>query len=258
MNFVFSISKGGTAKTTSAIMMAEYLTRVRSEKTLIIDLDPQSSISSFYLDIDSFMKKNLLSFLAEKETFAKSIFSINKNLDILPSSLRLSKFESLFADKSGVEVFIRSKLEKYMDKYKHIVIDTHSNIDKVVINALLMADYVIAPAERVSRMSFEGIDILVSEIKALESNLLFKNLMNIKEIFILPTMIKSNIFTGTQKKQKVKISDMSDNFPDCFVLPEVKYYDKITDMQDKKQFLEDGFYDNYKTVYNELFKRIEK
>ncbi len=246
MVFTIAIVKGGTGKTTTTVNLAEYIARVRKEKVLIIDMDPQANASTFYLDVDMVEKNNLLTFLLDKQP-KKAIHKVSENIDIIPGTLNLFNFDKIFNNIKGLEILVKTKLLKIIDKYDHVIIDTNSSLGTLITNALMMADVVISPVNKASRMGFEGLDLLAGEIEELKSNLLLKDFVNIKDFYIIPTMIGKFSFSERQKIGKIK-----ELFPDMSVLSHVEYSGDISSNQDEKVFKTDKMFKNYTKAFGEI------
>lgn len=76
-----------------------YLLAEQGKKVLLVDADPQSSLTTiFNLHDDTY---NIYSVLLEKKPLSKAIKQVEDNLDLLVDSIQLANFESNVADKRG-------------------------------------------------------------------------------------------------------------------------------------------------------------
>lgn len=159
--------KGGVGKTTISFNLAEELVEM-GKKVLIIDLDPQSSLTQFILGEDKaisiFYDGSITIFdLFEYEKDfdeSKLIYKTNKeNLKIIPSSLRLSKALAYPHDKIilGFNKYI-NKIKASID-YDYVIVDCPP-FESVFNRATYhVSDFIINPVT-ISKFSILGIYLL--------------------------------------------------------------------------------------------------
>lgn len=145
--------KGGVGKTTAAINIATCLART-GYKTLLIDMDPQSSASEVFLDLDQ-SHKTLYHVLYEDLPISEAIQPISKNLDLAPSSIDLSMLENRLRERVDGYHALQMALEDH--PYECIVIDTPPSIGVLTSNALIAASHLVIPVQ-VSYFALKGIE----------------------------------------------------------------------------------------------------
>src|SRR5438093_3202143 len=87
----FSIFKGGTGKTTSAVSTAAALVK-KGKKVLLVDLDQQASATR-YLDLDPEQSPNLYEVFTGTKPTQLAIKKTSFNIDVLPSHVLLAAIE---------------------------------------------------------------------------------------------------------------------------------------------------------------------
>lgn len=132
--------KGGVGKSTSAHALATGL-RQRGYKTLVIDADPQSTLSFTYGVVPS--DKGLHSVMRGDTLIFDAITHTNQG-DILSSNLDLCSADMEFT-RQGREFILREALEQIKDKYDHVVIDSPPSLGILNINALTASTDVVIP-----------------------------------------------------------------------------------------------------------------
>lgn len=135
--------KGGTGKTTTAIHLAAAL-GLLGNKTLVIDLDPQSYLTDML---------NLKQTIPDEDT-SMALFGLKSNLDqmntlkttnfeVIPSSRGLSKVQKNLTKPTDV-LWLKEVLRE-PSSYDWILIDTAAAITPLTLNALVASDMVIIP-----------------------------------------------------------------------------------------------------------------
>jgi chromosome partitioning protein len=194
--------KGGVAKTTSAVTLAQGLS-MRGHKVLLIDLDPQGSATTlfgFLPDTDVEVDHTAASLFAGEEDDMQ--YAIRKtywpNIDLVCAAPLLFGSEFVLparqAKDPGFEFWrvLDYGLDTAREIYDVIVIDTPPSLSYLTINALMAADGVIMPLPpslldfassaqfwdlfsdlcnqllrgRGKSKSFEFIDVLLSRVEA--------------------------------------------------------------------------------------------
>ena len=152
---MFSIQKGGVAKTTTTAIMAHMMAS-DGNKVLLIDFDPQANLSEMMLDVESneFVGKSVLEAIYEND-IVPYIYPVSNQVHIVPSTNFLSAFEKLvymsktydnqkITIKDNPYFLLDNILEQVRNEYDYILIDTPPSLGSHMLNALCASDYVIA------------------------------------------------------------------------------------------------------------------
>lgn len=163
--------KGGVAKTTTTVGLAEVLSKSYNKKVLVIDLDPQTNatimligevkwkeLNDKKLTIATLFKEALDDKTINKFNITKSIQKNVSNVkevtkvDLLPSSLDLIEFQDMlcnvpngkFSSNSSTDI-LSKEISKVIDLYDYILIDCPPNLGIITLNGLRIADKYIIP-----------------------------------------------------------------------------------------------------------------
>lgn len=194
--------KGGVAKTTSAVTLAQGLS-MRGHKVLLLDLDPQGSATTLFgvlpdAEVEADHTAMLL-FAGEEDTLQYAIRPTYwPNIDLVCAAPLLYGAEFILPARQskdpGFEFWrvLDRGLDVIRERYDVIVIDTPPSLSYVTINALMAADGVLMPLppsaldfassaqfwdlfsdlcnqlirSRGKNKSFEFIDVLLSRVEA--------------------------------------------------------------------------------------------
>lgn len=146
IKIAITYEKGGVAKTTTAVNVSAMLGE-KGYKTLLIDLDPQSYATSYYAMYDD--SKPSVYELMQGAVNAPQVIRPTgfANLDILPSTYSFRNMETALMMKTRRQEYtLNNALQEVESNYDFIIIDCPPSGDRVKINALAFADYVILPA----------------------------------------------------------------------------------------------------------------
>ena len=163
--------KGGVAKTTITANTATILAE-KGIKTLLVDLDPQSNLTSYFVDKDAEVKDtSTIRVLFERE-IAKSPDIIHHtrmaNLNIIPSSATLAAISWSTGTLIDAQRRISTFLSSIKDNYDLILIDTQPDLSTYTLNALVASDYFLVPLQP-ERMSVNGFSLLSNTISVVHS-----------------------------------------------------------------------------------------
>lgn len=180
----FSIFKGGTGKTTSAVHTATALAD-KGKKTLLIDLDQQASTTRYMnLDPDA-ITPNLYHVFTSNVSPATAIHKTDYGVDVLSSSVLMAAIEE--AMEEGDEEELIKHTIPLKQNYDFILIDTPPGKAMLAFNGLLAADLILVPAAS-ERMAVDGITDLINHVQ----NIMWdKHRLDRQEIRILFTMYKA-------------------------------------------------------------------
>ena len=180
----FSIFKGGTGKTTSAVNTAASLAK-RGRKVLLVDLDQQAS-STRYLGLDPEQSPSLYDVFMETKPAALVVRPTKFNIDVLPSHGLLAAIEQ--ALEPGDELKVANFLEALKPEYDFILIDNPPGKGMLAFNGLAAADLVVIPASA-ERMAVDGVADLINHVQKIMWG---KFALTHQELRILFTMYRAS------------------------------------------------------------------
>ncbi|MDE5721993.1 MAG: ParA family protein [Clostridia bacterium] len=167
--------KGGVAKTTTSIALADYFAR-HGKKTLLIDFDPQGSLTTSFGLADDADNPKALKFLALARGGSEAMpHKLAKNLYVITSDIGLEKANASLITKIGKERYLRRAVDELnkKEKFDYVILDSNPSFSQLTINVLYASDKVLVPFKPEFN-SYKGIMQLfenIEELKALQPNL---------------------------------------------------------------------------------------
>jgi len=137
-------NKGGVGKTTAAVNLS-YLAVQTGAKTLICDLDPQSS-TTYYLRVKPKIKPGAKGFIKGGKQVDKSIKGTDyENLDLLPADFSHRNLDVTFDKLRRPKQRLSKILDPLKDEYDIIILDCPSTINILADNIFNAVDYTLVP-----------------------------------------------------------------------------------------------------------------
>ena len=180
--------KGGVGKTTTVITLGGLLSSW-GHRTLLIDLDPHGSLSSYFKqnpDEAEASVYNLFHNASRKQKnydprpyIIKTEFA---DLSIMPASTATATLDRQVAALGGMGLVIATALAEVSDEYDYVIIDSPPMLGVLMINALAACEFLLVPVIT-EFLALQGLDRMVRTIK-----MVFKSRKQPPEFKIIPTM----------------------------------------------------------------------
>lgn len=199
--FAFTNNKGGTGKSTLCSNTA-YCTAQTGARVLVIDMTSQTTSSTLFLgrsDLDE--SDTVLAFLKKKpdKHIEETIFESPKGLDIVPSHVSMAEaVTQLSGIQMGKEGVLKREIERILNLYDYIFIDSPGDLNELTANALVPADKVFIPT-RLNRTDFQCTETTIRFIREAEDYIGVRQVrvvINMLDDRYLPGGIWTNSHTG--------------------------------------------------------------
>lgn len=188
IRLVISNQRGGVSKTTTTTTLAREFAD-RNKKVLVIDTDPQGSISS----VLSLKPENgLYNFVIEKLRFDDCIVKAREKIDVLCSSRETTKVETILMGNVAREHAFTQLFSLVEKDYDVVLIDVSPSITLLQTCAMVYAERVLIPIG-MDTLSFQGAMASIEASRSL--NQLLR--ASIKTIGLLPVMVDRRLAMTT-------------------------------------------------------------
>jgi len=179
MIFAVTNQKGGVGKTTTVLNLGVFLA-VKGKRVLLIDIDPQSNLTSglgllhepnAIEDLNNKDYKTIYDLLVNKAS-AKDVIKTTRieNLSIIPSGIELAGAEVELVGALSRENILKKALDPVKDDYDYVLIDCPPSLGLLTINSLVAADKVLIPVQS-EYFALEGLGQLVNTITLIKGSL---------------------------------------------------------------------------------------
>lgn len=151
---------GGVGKTTITLNLGYQLSR-RGHKVLLIDIDPQASLTLFMgIDPDS-LDKTVFDAIVNEEPL--SIQTNIHGMDLAPTNINLSAAEIQLVNMDFREVRLSDAIAPLKNNYDFILIDCPPSLGLLSYISLVAATHVLVPIETHYK-AFEGTNLLLQTV----------------------------------------------------------------------------------------------
>jgi len=195
--------KGGTAKTTTARTLGDYMA-MQGYKTLLIDLDPQAALTmacGFREGVSPSLVDVLGGGQPGQLAIMQVIRKVKYNLDLAPANLNLSGSELGITSRMGREYILKRALEGL--GYDLAIIDNPPSVSLLTINGLAASEGVLIPTQ-LTPLDVNGVMQFIKLIDGIRAGLGIK----LEIIGILPTFYDGRLKLHRQALAALKMAKL--------------------------------------------------
>jgi len=155
---------GGTGKTTLAMNLGYSLAQ-QGHRVLLVDMDPQSSLTVFMGMQPHELEDTIAKSILEREPL--SILRGIHQMDLVPSNLTLSAADVKLATAIAKETRLKKALAPVEASYDFVLIDCPPTLGVLSILSLVASTHILIPMQTQYK-SFVGLDLLLGTISELQ------------------------------------------------------------------------------------------
>ena len=188
--------KGGVGKTTTAVSLAGHLVS-QGSRVLIVDMDPQGSMTSYFgFDPDD-MPKSIYSLFQLNEfnyqnVSAALVDTKIEQLKLLPASTALATLDRQLGTKEGKGLVLKKSLIALEDHFDYVLIDCLPMLGILMVNALAACDSLLLPVQT-EFLALKGLERMMNTL-----DMITKSRKSPLRSVIVPTMFDRRTKASTQ------------------------------------------------------------
>lgn len=238
---------GGVGKSTIAMNLGYHLVQ-RDLKVLLVDLDPQSSLTTFMGIDPTELETTLADVLIEEEPLP--ICSDLHGMDLVPTNIFLSGAEIQLVNLDFREVRLKEGLALVQGRYDVILIDCPPSLGLLSYSGLVAASHVLIPIETHFK-AFMGTSLLLQTIGKVKK----RGNPNLEIIGFLPSR-----FAKSNSQDQRCLQAIQDQYGDvAAVFPPVPRLTALADASEEQMPL--ALYDKKSkalTIFDQLADTIQQ
>ncbi len=142
--------KGGVGKTTTAVTLAGMLAQ-QGERTLLVDLDPQGSLTSYFSYNPDDIEDSVYNLFTSGPSTSNVISALHPtlcdNLWLLPASVVLATLDKELGTHAGMGLVLKKALARLENRFDFILLDCTPVLGILMINALAACQKLLIPVQ---------------------------------------------------------------------------------------------------------------
>jgi chromosome partitioning protein len=172
---------GGVAKTTLAMNLGYQLSQ-REHRVLLVDIDPQASLTTF-MGLEPYELEETIADSLLKDARLPIHHGLHQ-MDLIPANITLSGAEFQLASAIAREWKLKRVLSSAIDNYQFILIDCPPTLGILSILSLVAATHVLIPLQTHYK-AYKGADLLLDTVRQIKEQVN----PELKIAGIIPTML---------------------------------------------------------------------
>lgn len=152
---------GGVGKTSLTMNLGYQLGQRKKQKVLLIDMDPQSSLTIFMGVDPTGLEATVKDSILDKKPLP--VRSGIHAMDLVPANILLSAAEMQLSSVLRRELRLKQAIDKIADQYNFILIDSPPSLGMLSTLSLVAANYVLVPSQTQFK-SIQGTNLVLQTI----------------------------------------------------------------------------------------------
>lgn len=200
--WVVANQKGGVGKTTTAISLGGLLAD-KGLRTLLIDLDPQGSMTSYFGHDPDALDGGVYRWFMDaagsgSERSEEIIPTRFDSLSLLLASTALATLDRRLGARDGMGLVLLRRLRELTNRFDYVIIDSPPVLGILMINALAAAEQLIVPVQT-EFLALKGLERLMRTLEMIQ-----RTRKDPLETLIVPTMFDQRTRASNEVLQQLR------------------------------------------------------
>ena len=217
--------KGGVGKTTTVVNLAGPLAEA-GRKTLVIDLDPHGSLTSYFGYNPDSIKQSVYGLFGSDNNNCEDLLVDTgvENLFLLPASSAMATLDRQLGVQAGKGLVLAHVLEKLSNDFAYVLIDCPPVLGILMVNALAACQKLLIPVQT-EFLALKGLERIVNTL-----DMVAKSREEVLSYFIVPTMFDIRTNASKETLQQLR-DDYSDRIWEGFIPIDTQFRDASRQQQ---------------------------
>ncbi|MGN0921762.1 MAG: ParA family protein [Cellvibrio sp.] len=164
--------KGGVGKTTTSVTLGGLLA-AEGHRVLLIDLDPHSSLTTYFkFDPDAQALSSYTLFQERKTLTRESVLRLVQptefaNINVISSTTALATLERQAIGHDGMGLVLMRALSLIEQDFDYVLIDTPPILGVLMVNALAACQWLVIPVQT-EFLALKGLEKMVNTLRMME------------------------------------------------------------------------------------------